>query len=259
MTPFRIIRIFILLIIFASVAFYTKTQKLKSRNWSQSLEVVIYPINGDKSPIVEEYINNLDASVFEPIDGFIEKQSQDNSININQPIKTSLGPIIQNHPPQAPLPDASLLSIVWWSIKFRYWAYKNTPDDISNHHRIRTFVLYYELDEGRRLKHSLGLDKGLLTVVHAFASEDMDAQNNIVITHEILHTVGASDKYGANGRPVFPDGYAFPEQQPLYPQAKAEIMAVHRALSADASRMAMSLKECIVGKKTATEINWLKP
>lgn len=259
MTPFRIIRIFILLILLASVAFYTKTQKLKSRNWSQTLEVVIYPINGDNSPIVEEYINNLDDSVFEPIDEFIEQESQDYSIIINQPIKTRLGSIIHNHPPQAPLPNASILSIVWWSIQFRYWAYKYTPDDISNHHRIRTFVLYYEVDEGRRLKHSLGLDKGLLTVVHAFASEDMDAQNNIIISHELLHTVGATDKYGANGRPVYPDGYAFPEQKPLYPQEKAEIMAVHRALSADASRMAKSLKECIVGKKTATEINWLKP
>lgn len=244
--------------VFAFVAFYTKTQKLSSRNWSQTLEVVIYPINGDNSPLVEEYINNLDNSVFAPIDEFIKQEGQDYSLNVQQPIKTSLGPIIHKHPPQAPLPSENILSIVWWSIKFRYWAYKNTPDDISNHHRIRTFVLYYEVEEGRRLQHSLGLDKGLLTVVHGFASEVMDAQNNIIIAHELLHTVGASDKYGANGEPVFPGGYAFPEQQPLYPQTTAEIMAVRMALSADTSRMAESLQECIIGEKTATEINWLK-
>jgi hypothetical protein len=258
MTPFKIIRIFILLIILATVAFYTKTQKLKSRNWSQTLEVVIYPINGENSPIVEEYINNLDDSVFAPVDEFINQESRNYSISMHQPTKTRLGPIIHTLPPQAPLPSAGIVTIAWWSIKFRYWTYKNTPDDISNHHRIRTFVLYYEVDEGRRLKHSLGLDKGLLTVVHAFASEDMDAQNNIVITHELLHTVGATDKYGANGQPVYPDGYAFPEQKPLYPQTKAEIMAVHLSLSADSSRMAESLDECAIGVTTATEINWLK-
>ena len=149
-------------------------------------------------------------------------------------------------------------SIVWWGLNFRYWAYRHTPDDKSNLQRIRVFLYYHEAQQGRKLQHSLGLDKGLLAVVHAFASEQQEGQNNIVIAHELLHTVGATDKYGIDGEPVFPDGYADPDQQPLYPQDKAEIMSGRIALLENISVMAENLKQCLIGPKTAMEINWIK-
>ena len=46
-----------------------------------------------------------------------------------------------------------------------------------------------------QLAHSLGLQKGLIGVVNAFASSSQAAENNVVIAHELLHTVGATDKY----------------------------------------------------------------
>ena len=98
----------------------------------------------------------------------------------------------------------------------------------------------------------------MLAVVHAFAAIHQDQQNNIVIAHEILHTVGAKDKYGFNSEPLYPFGYADPEKKPLYPQTKAEIMAARIPLSGNTSRMAKNLEECIVGMTTAAEINWLK-
>lgn len=97
-------------------------------------------------------------------------------------------------PPASPKPDANVFAIIAWSIKLRYWAYKNTPDVTSNLHRIRVFVYYHEPVAGRHLEHSLGLDKGLIAIVHAFAAETYDEQNNVVIVHELLHKVGATDK-----------------------------------------------------------------
>ena len=259
MTWFKIIRILILLAVFVTVAFYAKTQKLASRSWSEPLEVVIYRINGDNnSPTVNDYINDLDESVFVPIDRFIQKQSQTYGLITSHPTHISLGPVIAIAPPESPLPGSNYASIIWWSLKFRYWAYMNTPDSDSNLHRIRVFAHYHEPTEGRRLQHSLGLDKGLLAVVHAFASVDQDQQNNIVIAHELLHTVGATDKYAADSEPAFPAGYADPAQSPLYPQTKAEIMAVRIPLSETTSRMAASLNECVIGEQTAREINWLQ-
>jgi len=259
MTLFKAIRILILLTVFAAVAFYAKSQKLKARSWSEPLEVVIYRINGDNnSPVVNEYINELDASVFAPIDQFIQLQSQRYQLITSRPIVTRLGPVMTLQPPASTPPGSNIASIIWWGIQFRYWAYKNTPDAESNHHRIRVFVLYHETKAGRLLQHSLGLDKGLLAIVHAFASIDQDQQNNIVIAHELLHTVGATDKYAANGEPVLPAGYADPAQSPLYPQNQAEIMAVRIPLSANTSRMADSLDECVIGTETAREINWLQ-
>jgi len=258
MTLFKAIRILILLLVFAALAFYAKSQKLKARSWAAPLEVFIYPINGDhNSPVVNEYINELDESVFAPIDRFVQQQAQRYQLITSRPLASHLGPVMTIQPPASPPPGSNMAAILWWSMQFRYWVYKNTPDDESNHHRIRVFVLYHEPHEGRKLQHSLGLDKGLVAVVHAFAAIDQDQQNNIVIAHELLHTVGATDKYAVDGEPVFPAGYANREQSPLYPQDQAEIMAVRIPLSEGTSRMAESLDACVIGTETAREINWL--
>ncbi|MCK5829252.1 MAG: hypothetical protein KAH20_03015 [Methylococcales bacterium] len=253
---FKIFRIIVLFSIFASIAFYAKTQKLKSRSWSEPLQVVIYPMNGDGSAIVEQYINQLDISAFKEIDQFFQDEAEHYSLSIQNPTLTSLGSIIQTLPPIAPTPDSSFSKIAWWSIKLRYWAYKTTPDNESNLHRIRVFVYYHQAEDNKQLQHSLGLDKGLLVIAHTFASRQLEQQNNIVIAHEILHTVGASDKYDADSQPTFPDGYAEPNNTPLYPQSLAEIMAAKVPLSITHSEMAENLDLCVIGKKTASEINW---
>ncbi|MGR9116820.1 MAG: hypothetical protein ACU85E_13725 [Gammaproteobacteria bacterium] len=259
MTLIRIIRVLLLLTVFAVMAFYAKTQKLKSRSWSTPLEVVIYPINGDNdSPVVEDYIKNLDNSVFAPIDDFFKRESRRYGIIASEPTITRLGPIMTEQPPVSPAVGSDFVSTIWWGIRFRYWAFQNTPDSESNLHRIRVFVHYHEALEGRKLQHSLGLDKGLLAVVHAFAAINQDQQNNVVIAHEILHTVWATDKYGANGEPVFPAGYAEPDKKPLYPQNRAEIMAGRIPLTINTSRMADNLEQCMISPATALEINWLK-
>ena len=254
---FRFFRIFVLLSIFVALAFYAKTQKLKSRSWAEPLQVVIYPMNGEDSPIVEDYIQQLDSSVFLEIDHFFQTEAQHYSLSIEAPTKTQLGEILRKHPPISPDPQSSFIKIIWWAIKFRYWAFRYTPDDESNLHRVRIFVHYHEAEEDKHLQHSLGLDKGLLAIVHAFAAKDQEQQNNIIIAHELLHTVGATDKYNANNQPVFPDGYAEPDQNPLFPQSQAEIMAAKIPLSVSYSEMAENLSQCIIAEKTAEEINWL--
>jgi len=255
----KLTRIVILLVILITLLFYGKIQKLQARSWAVPLQVVIYPINGDNnSPSVNEYINGLDDTVFQPIDSFTQQYSPLYQLATHQPTHTQLGAVMTLQPPESPKPDANVIAIIWWSIKLRYWAYQHTPDSNSNLHRIRVFVYYHEPVEGRHLQHSLGLDKGLIAVVHGFAAENYDQQNNVVIVHELLHTVGAADKYAANNEPLFPIGYAAPNQLPLYPQSKAEIMAIAIPKTATSSRMASSLDECVIGEQTAKEINWQK-
>jgi hypothetical protein len=101
------------------------------------------------------------------------------------------------------------------------------------------------------------LTKGLIGVVYAFAAPEMDGENAVVIAHELLHTVGASDKYlPGTDAPRFPDGYGDPDQVPLYPQRSAEIMAGRRMLRADRWEQAASLDEVLIGSATALEIRW---
>lgn len=259
MTLFKIIRILILLTVFIGLAFYAQQQKLKSRSWAEPLQIVIYPINADQqNPLVDAYINELDDSVFAPIDDFMQRQSQRYSIISERPTTTRLGQTLTALPPSAPLPNAGYAAIIGWGMQFRYWVYKHTPDSASNIRRVRVFVLYHEAGNGKRLQHSLGLDKGLVAVVHAFAAIEQDQQNNIVIAHEFLHTVGASDKYSADNRAIFPMGFADPGQTPLYPQTQAEIMVGRIPLSETQMRMANSLQECVINEQTAREINWLR-
>ena len=119
------------------------------------------------------------------------------------------------------------------------------------------FVLYHSDIEGR-LQHSLGLQKGLLGIVNAYALSRQNKQNNVVIAHEVLHTVGAVDKYRADGNPIFPVGYANPKRQPIFPQRSAEIMAGRVPLSLTRSYMAKSLKSTVISPITAREINWIE-
>lgn len=256
---FKIFRITVLLTIFISLAFYTKTQKLKSRSWTTPLQVIIYPMNGDGTAIVDQYINQLKIDSFIDIDKFFQDEAKHYSLSIEKPTITKLGEVIRTLPPAAPTPDSSYSAIAWWSIKLRYWAYKNTPDKISNLHRVRVFVYYHQAEKEKQLQHSLGLDKGLLVIAHTFASNKLERRNNIVIAHEILHTVGASDKYDSNNQPIFPDGYAEPSLSPVFPQSFAEIMSARIPQSANVAEMAESLDRCVIGKKTAIEINWITP
>ena len=107
------------------------------------------------------------------------------------------------------------------------------------------------------MPHSLGLTKGLIGVVYAFAAPEMTAENGVVIAHEMLHTVGATDKYNlADDAPRFPEGFGDPGQIPLYPQRNAELMAGRRMLASDRWEQASSLDEVVVGAATAQEIRW---
>ena len=103
-----------------------------------------------------------------------------------------------------------------------------------------------------------GLQKGLLGLVNAYSLPRQNKQNNIIIAHEVLHTVGAVDKYLPNGHPEYPLGYGNPKRNPLHPQRSAEIMAGRIALGNGKSQLALSLRSTVINPATAREINWLK-
>jgi hypothetical protein len=85
----------------------------------------------------------------------------------------------------------------------------------------------------------------------------MAGENNIVIAHELMHTLGATDKYDlGTGAPIYPAGFAEPDREPRYPQQSAEIMAGRRALSPTDFEMPSGLRDVVVGVATAGEIRW---
>jgi hypothetical protein len=79
----------------------------------------------------------------------------------------------------------------------------------------------------------------------------------MVVAHEMLHTLGASDKYDAQGRARFPDGFVDPNASPRFPQTRAEVMARNRPIGPNEERVPESLDELGVGAVTAAEIRWV--
>ena len=124
---------------------------------------------------------------------------------------------------------------------------------------IRVFLLYHDPQSANQLPDSLGMQKGLLGIAHLFAAKSMSGANQVIVAHEILHTLGATDKYELiSNQPIHPDGYAQPDQQPLYPQQQAELMAGRIPISAYQAEQPESLRQVMIGPLTAKEIGWIK-
>lgn len=252
---FKTLRIAILLLVLAVVASTALQDRYRSTRWREPLYIAIYPIAADDSAVTAAYLAELDAERFKPIDGFFIREAERYRLDSQEPIKTRLRAPLQDRPPQRTA-DAGLFTTALWSLRLRYWAWRESGH-VSEPEDIRIFVLYHDPALTPEVPHSLGLTKGLIGVVYAFAAHAMDGANDVVIAHELLHTLGASDKYTpGNDAPSFPEGYGDPRQAPLYPQRTAELMAGRRMLSAAKWVQADNLDEVVIGPATALEIRW---
>jgi hypothetical protein len=252
---FKTLRVSILLFILAVVAITTWQDRVRSIRWREPLYVAIYPIAADDSPVTSYYVDNINSERFATIEQFFTREAQRYRLDLDQPVKIRLREQLHSLPPQRS-PDAGVLGTVVWSLKLRYWAWRSSGH-VKEPEDIRMFVLYHDPALTPTVPHSLGLEKGLIGVVYAFATPIMNGGNNVVIAHEMLHTLGATDKYEpGNDAPRFPDGYGDPQQQPLYPQQTAELMAGRRMVSATQWVQATGLQEVVIGPATAAEIHW---
>jgi hypothetical protein len=249
------LRIAFLLLVLLLVALTAWQDHYRSTRWREPLYVAIYPIAADDSPVTRAYVAALDRDRFTPVDLFFAREAQRYHLRESEPIRTRLREELKESPPKR-APDAGMLATALWSLRLRFWAWR-----VSGHVRepedIRLFVLYHDPALTPTVPHSTGLAKGLIGVVYAFAVPEMNGGNNVVIAHELLHTVGATDKYSLiDDAPHFPDGYGNPAQVPLYPQQTAEAMAGRRMLAANKWEQAESLEEVVIGPATALEIRW---
>lgn len=254
----KFIRITVLALLLVVVAAVTYIDKVRTTSWKQTLWVGIFPMNGDGSAVTQAYVEGLTTEDFEAIETFFASEARRYGIALDRPIRIELYPSPKERPPVLK-PGSGPIAAIWWSLKMRLYARHaaDVPGRAPSH--IRVFVLYHDPAVSEQVPHSLGLQKGLVGVVHAFADRSMRGENNIVIAHETMHTVGATDKYDAeSGLPLYPDGYADPAREPRFPQEKGEIMAGRRAVSESEDDMPGHLREEVVGHKTAVEIGWIR-
>ncbi len=249
------LRVAILLFILLLVAADTYLTKIRAVSWDETLWVGVYPINIDNDPVIAKYIDGLSNRNFIEIEEFFAREAKESGLVLAQPFSMMLAHSVNEIPPAPPAKGSNILEVAWWSLQLRYWAYRHDQADFSPH--IKVFVIYHNYDKEEKLAHSLGLEKGMVGVVHAYAHRELEGKNNLVIAHEVLHTLGASDKYDLeSGEPFHPQGYAEPEKTPLFPQRYAELMGGRVPVSEARSVMPRGLRLVKVGKATAAEINW---
>lgn len=244
-----------MLVLIALSAWLTRRH---ATDWTRPLWVVAFPINADGSAVTAAYIDTLTRENFAPIEQYLTEQARGYGLTRTAPLEIRLGPRLSQSPPAPPY-AGSVLQVVAWSLRLRWWAwraagaYNGPPIDV------RLFVLYHDPALSPRLDHSLGLKEGMIGLANVFADRGMAGSNQVVIAHELLHTMGATDKYNpATSLPRFPDGYAQPEQVPRYPQSLAELMAGRIPISESTAAIPVSLTVTRIGATTAREIGWLK-
>lgn len=255
MRTFRNIRIAILLLVLVLVGARAMMDARAIRGWDEPVLVMLFPVAIDTDPTTTTYTARLDSSAFSEIDSFVRAQASAYGIQRAQMLEVEVGPSPAGVPPLPP-DEPSILDVILFSLKLRWWTWRHAKGEEGHRGDVRLFVLYYAPVEGRALPHSIGLESGHVGIVHAFAGNSLSRRNNVVIAHELLHTAGATDKYGPDGVPVYPDGYADPTRPQNAPQNRAEIMAGLIPLGPDGFKDADSLSDCAVGPVTAREIGW---
>lgn len=257
MSFFKLLRIVVLLLILVAVAANHFLGKARLSEWDHTIWVTIYPIPADGKPDTRRYVERLDIAAFDEIGDFFSREARRYGLDLPKAAHFQLAPVPSHPPPALPAGD-NVAMVAWWSLRMRWYAWRRGREDGLLNADIQVFMLYRTAEGNPGLDRSVGVQKGRYTVVNAYASPRKASRNRLVLAHEMLHVLGATDKYApGSGQPIAPDGLANPRANPLYPQSHAEIMAGAIALTPDDARMPAGLARSVVGRKTAGEIGWV--
>jgi hypothetical protein len=250
----RYVRYLVLLAILAMVAGNELWTQYRISQWQAPVVVNLFAINADGYPVSERYVRKLSIRNFQPIELFLNREAGRYSIPAPA-FSIQYGGVVTALPPQSPERGAVLDNILW-SLKFRSWSLYHRWKTSVSAADINLYVLYFNTGTNKRLRHSVGLKQGMIGQINAFAENRYQGSNNVVIAHELLHTLGASDKYDKDNLPVYPSGYAAPYKKPLLPQNQAEIMGGRIPKNAEQADIPNVLNDVLIGPYTAVEIHW---
>jgi hypothetical protein len=144
---------------------------------------------------------------------------------------------------------------------YRLWSYTRAVDaaaGVPTHALDSRIYIVAAPPSSRNVAHVEGFSekKGRVGVAQVELDVESVDLALFVAAHELLHTLGASDKYAADGSTHIPDGLPEPDLVPLFPQRRAEVMARNRVLSSTRETAPRDLSELSVGRRTAEEIGW---
>lgn len=260
----KTIRIIILLFILLKAVQQSYAESIDLA-WQNKFYVAVYPVNGetrdkDASKEVNAHIKHLANEDFSAITAYFTAQAKAYDLPLHRPIEVVLGPEVDVVPP-APPESQNVAKVMLWSLGFRFYDWAFSPNKLNTKVEpdIKLYLVYHDPNTTPALGISTALDKGRIGRINLYADRGYHDKNLVVVAHELLHTLKASDKYDLSTNiPVFPNGYAEPHKLPLYPQRYAELMGGRLPIEEQVAYMPQNLSETIIGQQTAKEIGWIQ-
>ena len=256
---FRRARILVLLGLLAATATWAAGVEHRRRaraRWERPVEVGVVLLDRDGAADVRQWRRGLD----ELASHLHGEMARCRGLGF-PPFRFSLaGPVPWSGPlPLAP-PSDGFADRTWHALEL--WRVLREVDAASGTSGaawdVRVYVLAVKVPgwDGS-FAEGVGALNGELVIVRGSAQGDLSMPLQ-VIGHELLHTVGATDKYDAGGHALEPEGLADPEAEPRFPQRHAEWMVGEVAVAPGVGRLPSALSEIRVGPATAREIGWTR-
>jgi hypothetical protein len=256
------VRVTLLLIVLGGVlayAYVDRRQREARRSWERTLRVAVILV--EQAPLEPSAVAALGLRV-DPLEAQLEAEMRRYLPAGPKPFEIALlGPIVSNDAPPTPPDGGELIEIAKYQ-----WALRRWVSGIDETGKLPTrgfdsrvyLVARPPTDTQRKQVEGTSEAGGRVGVVSVELDATMADLALFVATHELFHTLGATERYAPDGSVLIPDGLGDPRLEPLYPQRRAEVMARHRALSPTQSKPPTRLDELAVGAVTAREIGWLR-
>ena len=162
-------------------------------------------------------------------------------------------------------PDLDEPNLTRWQLLRRalsyYWYFRRLSSELGadfDDYDARIVVLLEPRAGGDVESRSMADPKQRFGVVHLDPAVEDPSYALITLLHELGHTLGGTDKYdGDTFLAVWPEGFAEPRRDPVFPQRFGEIMAVDVPLSFTSEREPRVLRDLTVGARSAAEFGWI--
>jgi len=262
-TFFRV-RVGVLLTVLFVVVLYA-IQDYRSRrarnDWTRTLDVALVLVHVEGRPAIDGSLLAVLRARAGTLEDRLHAEARRYRADAVRPFRIRvLGPVEVKSAAPTPASE-SAVDLASHTLDLRRWLADVDPRAgvDPDHYDTRIYVsVQRPASELRSFVEGQSQEGGRVGVVAVELDESMVDLTLFVTTHELLHTLGASDRYDATGRTVVPDGLAEPDRVPRYPQRFAEVMARNRPVSPTSEEIPSSLDELAVGARTATEIGWLR-
>ena len=78
--------------------------------------------------------------------------------------------------------DGNILSNIYWSIAFRIWSNWTQINSNTPGADINLYVVYFDPLKYSVVDYSVGLQKGMVGLINAYANATYQGSNNVIIT-----------------------------------------------------------------------------